>query len=291
MKKNLFYSVLLAGFAAILSACTKDDTEAPPPPPDLSVPIPLIIKDTTAEVFISAKDPGSFTGKFIVDLYSRTGITPQKMDVVVMKNNDRVTIKTIQEDITTFPASIQVTGTQLTTLFDSTIQLGDKFELGANVTTKNGKKFEAFPYSGNPYNLDSTNLPGSSLSVVYVADCKFDFSYFNGYYIVQHPTWDLKVGEPVFVSPGGGNTLKILAWPHHDLGLSVRVPMIVNVDPATSTITSIPWQVTGEYAGGPALIIEEGKGTLSPCGDWIRLTALMWVDPVVYGPQILNLKR
>ncbi len=291
MKKNLLYSVLLAGFAGILSACTKDDTDAPPSAPDLSVPIPLIIKDTTADGFISAKDPSSFTGRIIVDLFNGTGIKPQKMDVVVMKNDDRVNIKTIQADLVMFPASIQVTGSQLTALFDSTIQLGDKFEIGANVTTKNGKRFEAFPYSGYPYNLDSTNMSGASLSVVFVADCKFDFSYFNGYYTVQHQTWDLKVGDPVFVSPGTGNTLKILAWPQHDLGLSVRVPMIVNVDPATCTITSIPWQVTGEYAGGPVLIIEEGKGTLSPCGDWIRLTALMWVDPVVYGPQILDLKR
>jgi hypothetical protein len=37
--------------------------------------------------------------------------------------------------------------------------VGDKFEIGADVTTINGQKFEAFPETGNPYGADTTALP------------------------------------------------------------------------------------------------------------------------------------
>jgi hypothetical protein len=39
------------------------------PPPDLRFPLPLLTKDTTANVFIPGEDPASFLGKFLVDLY------------------------------------------------------------------------------------------------------------------------------------------------------------------------------------------------------------------------------
>ena len=237
-----------------------------------------------------AQDPASFLGKFIIDMYYGTAVTPQKVDIVVIRNDNKTNVKTIKANVTTFPTSIQVTGTELTTLFDSTIKLGDKFEIGADVTTTNGQKFEAFPFTGNPYGADTTALPGSRFSIVYVADCKFDISNFNGNYIVQQRTWDFYVGDFVTVSPGTGNTLLILAWPKHDLGLSVRWPMVVNVDPVTYEI-SIPYQTVGEYIAGPTVFIEGGTGTVSPCGDRIYLVAQMWVDPIVYGPQILDLKK
>ena len=97
----------------------------------------------------------------MVDLYYGPAVNPQKIDIVVIRNDDKTNVKTIKADVTSFPSSIEVTGTQLTTLFDSTIKLGDKFEIGADVTTINGQKFEAFPATGNPYGADTTALPGS----------------------------------------------------------------------------------------------------------------------------------
>jgi hypothetical protein len=52
--------------------------------------------------------------------------------------------------VTNFPASIEVTGAQLTTLFDSTIKLGNKFKIGVDITTINGQKFEDIPPTGKP---------------------------------------------------------------------------------------------------------------------------------------------
>ena len=53
----------------MFSACRKDDVD---PPPDTRFPLPLIIKDTTSDTFITGNDPGSFLGRFVVDLYYGT---------------------------------------------------------------------------------------------------------------------------------------------------------------------------------------------------------------------------
>ena len=286
MKAIILSGILLTSFASIFTSCSKDDPE---PPPDPRFPLPLITKDTTGDEFISGKDPAGFLGKFVVDMYYGTDVTAQKVDVVVIRNDNKANVKTIKADVTSFPASIQVTGAQLTTLFDSTIELGDKFEIGADVTTKDGQKFEAFPMTGNPYGADTATLPGSSFSIVYVADCIFNKADYDGFYKILTNTWDYQVGDLVEVRPGTGNTILITAWPHPDFGGFIRWPMIVEVDPLTNVAT-VPFQAVGEYAGGPSHMIDSGTGTVSPCGDKITLTLTFSVG-MYYGDQPLLLGK
>src|SRR5688572_21292055 len=73
MKQIIQYSILLGAFAAIFTACSKDNVE---PTPDTRFPLPLITKDTTGDVFIPGQDPASFLGKFIIDMYYGTAVTP-----------------------------------------------------------------------------------------------------------------------------------------------------------------------------------------------------------------------
>jgi hypothetical protein len=280
------YSIFLVVFALIFIACRKDDVQ---PPPDPGFPLPLLTKDTTGDRFISGKDPTSFHGKFVVGLYYGPVVKPQKIDIVVIRNDNRTNIKTLKAGVTSFPVSIGVTGTQLTTLFDSTIKLGDIFEIGADVTTMSGEKFEAFPLTGNPYGADTTVLPGSSFSIVYVAECEFNTADFNGNYKVLTRTWDYEVGDIIKVEPGGGDTILITAWPHPDVGGYIRWPMIIIVDPETYEVT-IPFQSVGEYAGGPSHLIDGGTGTVSPCGDKITLSVIFWVGSY-YGPMPLELGK
>ena len=284
MKKIILLTLLFCGLALMFAACRKDDV---PPPADLRFPLPLLTKDTTGDEFISGKDPSSFLGKFIVDMYYGTAVTAQKVDIVVIRNDNKTSVKTIKADVTNFPASIEVTGAQLTALFDSTIRLGDKFEIGADVTTINGQKFEAFPVTGNPYGADTAALPGSMFSIVYVAGCVFDIASFNGWYTVVGNTLEYNDGDSIEVMPGDGNTILITAWPHPNpvLGLVFhRWPMIVIVDPVTYEVT-IPIQGVGEYCcGGPGVYtFEEGSGIVSPCGD--RISLMVSLDAGYnYGP-------
>jgi len=227
----------------------------------------------------------------VVDLYYGPAVNPQKIDIVVIRNDDKTNVKTIKADVTSFPANIELTGTQLTTLFDSTIRLGDKFEIGADVTTINGQKFEAFPATGNPYGADTSTLPGSRFSIAYVADCVFDIASFNGWYTVEANTLEYNAGDSIEVRPGEGDTILITAWPHPNpvLGLVYhRWPMIVVVDPVTYEVT-IPLQGVGEYCcGGPGVyLFEEGSGTVSPCGD--RISLVVSLDAGYnYGPGYNN---
>ena len=286
MKTIVSYSVFLLIVALALITCRKDDVQ---PLPDQRFPLPLLTKDTTGDMFISGKDPASFLGKFVVAMYYGSAVKPQKVDIVVIRNDNRTNVKTIKANVTNFPASIEVTGAQLTTLFDSTIKLGDKFEIGADVTTMNGQKFEAFPLAGNPYGADTVALPGYRFSIAYVADCLFNTADFNGNYKVLTRTWDYEVGDIVKVAPGGGDTILITAWPHPDVGGYIRWPMIIIVDPVTYEVT-IPFQSVGEYAGGPSHLIDGGTGTVSPCGDKITLSVIFWVGSY-YGPMPLELGK
>ncbi len=276
MKTIILYSILFSAFATVITACSKDDVQTPP---DLRFPLPLLTIDTTADVFIPGKDPESFLGKFVVDMYYGTAVTPRKVDIVVIRNDNRTDVKTIKTDVTTFPSSIQVTGTELTTLFDSTIKLGDKFEIGADVTTINGQKFEAFPVTGNPYGADTAALPASSFSIVYVATCTFDKYSFNANYTVVRNTigggeWgDPQVGDLIYVGPGGGeNDLVVVAYPYNNWLYPVY-PLTCQVDPVTLDVT-VPKQLIGVYMPSfPVLYAETGTepGTASPCGDAITL--------------------
>ena len=289
MKTIILYSILLPAFATIFSACRKDDVQYLLR--DLRFPLPLITKDTTGDDFISGKDPVSFLGKFVVDMYYGTAVKPQKVDIVVIRNDNKTNVKTIKADVTSFPASIEVTGTQLTTLFDSTIKLGDKFEIGADVTTINGQKFEAFPVTGNPYGADTTALPGSRFSIVYVTTCMFDKSSFSGWYTVVGNTiprgvWgDLEVGDVVAVEPGPGeNEIRVFAYPPYNSDYTV-IPMPCYVDPVTFDVT-IPQQLLGMhlFKSYPQIWVESGTGTVSPCEDAITLN--MTISAVYYTVSV-----
>lgn len=286
MKRKVLLFSLLIVLASLFNSCQKNNDE---PSPDPRFPLPSITKDTTADKFISAKNPESFLGKVVVHMYYGTEVTAQKVDVVVIRNGNKSNVKVIKAAVTSFPTTVEVTGAQLTTLFDSTIKLGDVFEISANVTAKDGRVFPGFPLTGNRYDVDTASLPGTSFSISYVADCIFNTADFNGFYKIQTNTWDYKVGELVEVRPGNGDTLLITAWPHPDVGGYIRWPMKVIVDPATNEV-SIPFQSVGEYAGGPSHLIDGGSGTVSPCGDEINLSVILWVGSY-YGEMPLVLKK
>jgi hypothetical protein len=291
MKKVIIYSLLLSALATSFNACRKSDN---PNIPDLErVPwLPLLVKDGTTDISISPSDPESFVGKFTIDEYFESGANPQKVDVVVIKNGNKAVVKTIKADVTTFPAVVEVTGAQLTTLFGgTTIVLGDNFEVGVDVTTASGKKFEAFPATGNAYASGIVAQPGSSPTITYLAACAFDKNSFNGTYEVVEDEWaDFGAGDPIAVSPGAGdNQISIVAYPSPAFGTN-RKPMLIDVDPATFAVT-IPLQVIGDYSGAPANATVRGTGTVNPCGDEINLSITIKIGAQEFTDQTFKLKK
>jgi len=204
MKKIIIFSLLISSFTAGFNSCRKEDNVKLP---ELTrVPLPLITKDPGGDDVISGQEPASFNGKFVVDMYFPNDIKPQKADAVVIRNGDKSIVKTIQADITSFPTTVEVTGTQLATLFGEPIVAGDNFQIGVDLTTVDGLKFEAFPITGNAYASGTAAQPGSSTTITYVAVCAFDQRAFHSNYTVQLDDWpDFAVGDAVVVKSGVGD--------------------------------------------------------------------------------------
>ena len=290
MKKIIIYGILLLAFATVFNACRKEDNPKIPGLENFNW-LPLLVKDQTTNISIPGQNPVSFVGKFVIDKYFEADINPQKVDVVVIKNGIKASVKTIKADITSFPATIEVTGPQLTTLFGAPIILGDNFTIGVDITTPGGKKFEAFPLIGNAYAAGVAAQPGSSTTINYLSACTFDKNSFNGNYTVVEDEWaDFTAGEKVAVAPGAGaNEISITAYPSPAFG-SNRKPMIIIVDPATFAV-SIPEQVIGDYDGAPPGATARGTGTVNPCGDEITLSVTIKIGATDYADQTLKLRK
>jgi hypothetical protein len=165
MKKLIIIYSLFA--ALIFIGCRKDDN---PKIPELTrVPLPLITVDDASDVNINAASPASFKGKVNVALYFETDEPPQKMDLVAIKNGEKTSVKLLKADITSFPTAVDITGQQLITLFGP-IEEGDEFEVGADITKKDGQLFQAFPALGEGYGTGVNTQNGASTSVLFVAE-------------------------------------------------------------------------------------------------------------------------
>ena len=230
MKKIIIYSFYLFSVAALLTACRKDDNIKLP---ELTrFPLPLVVKVAGSDQVISALNPDAFSGKFSVGLYFENDVPPKKLDVVIMKNNDKGNVKLFKADVTTFPTELTITGQQLATLFGAPILLGDKYDIGVDVTTSSGGKFEAFPAVGNSYASGIAAQPGASTFVRYEAVCQYDPNAYKGSFEVVTDEWgDYQAGDVIQLTMIDATrfSFKYLA--------DDAVSIIVTVNPITNAVT------------------------------------------------------
>jgi hypothetical protein len=231
MKKIISYSLFLFSMAALFSACRKEDN--PLLPDGLTrFPLPLVVKVAGTQQVISALAPATFSGKFSVGLYFPDDAPAKKFDVVVMKNNDKTNVKVLQADVTTFPTELTVTGPQLATLFNSAIVLGDKFDIGVDVTDYKGAKFEAFPVTGASYAAGIAAQPGASTFIRYEAVCQYDPAAYNGNFEVVTDEWgDYGVGANVVLTMIDATHFSFKYLP------AGALPIVVTVNPITNAVT------------------------------------------------------
>lgn len=187
MKKALIFSLHLFAMAVILNGCRK---EANTKLPGLSrFPLPQLAKVAGTDQVISAQDADAFQAQFTVGLYFENDPPPQQFDVVIIKNENKTAVKTIQSNVTSFPTTINLTGLQLATLFGEPIVLGDKFDVSVDVILLDGAKFEAFPLVGNSYAAGIAAQPGSNTVIRYEAVCKYESSQYAGSFLVVSDEW------------------------------------------------------------------------------------------------------
>ena len=172
MKKNILLYFLFA--TVLLASCEKNDGPIPKDAAPARVPAPLIVKDPTGNASIDLTNLGAFNGKVNISLYFPTDVPPAKFDIVVRKNNDNSTVKVLQAGVTSFPAAINFTAAQLQTLFGTAVVLNDTYDIGADVYTQSGIKYEAFPTVGQSYAAGfQPDHPGFSPTVTFGAICAY----------------------------------------------------------------------------------------------------------------------
>lgn len=294
MKRILLYSLLAT---VLFASCRKSDNSKLP---DLSrVPVPLIKKDASANATIDGNAPNSFTGKVTVDLFFKDDAKPSKFDIVVIKNGNKSIVKILQADVKTFPAIVTITGLQLATLFGSPIVLGDKFDVGADVYTQGGQKFEAFPLVGAGYGAGVANQPGASTSVSYASVCPFNIDDFVGTFKVTIDDWnDFGVGSNIAITKVSATKLSFIS-PVNNL------PVVIDVN-TTSYVTSVVSQPYGDYKaagidptwtyGNSNIVsVTSTKNFLDPCTKVISIAVIYTVSAGQFtnsgGPFILELKK
>lgn len=279
--------------AILFTACQKEDN---PKLPDLvRVPLPLITLDPSGDNAISPTTPETFLGKYVVDIYFKNDIKPQKFDIVIIKNGDHSTVKTLKEGVTIFPTSFELTGADIVSAFGAPSE-GDSYDIGADVTTASGQKFEAFPLNATGYSSSIAGQPGSSTSIQYIVPCAFNKENFNGSYTVVQDDWaDYDPGETVEVKPGAGeNEISIAAYPSPAFGKN-RKPMILTINPLSNDPTTyegvIAEQVIGDYDGAPPGATARGTGSANPCGDRITMTVTINIGGDDYADNVLVLEK
>ncbi|KAA2244675.1 hypothetical protein F0L74_01495 [Chitinophaga agrisoli] len=283
---KIFSLMILCAAVLMVSSCRDKDN---PAIPDLKrTVLPQFVKDTSVDVLI--QDPATFRGRFNVGLYFANDNKPQKMDIVVVMNGDKSKIKTLKANVSSFPATIDVTADQLAQLFGKTaadIQTGDAFDIGADVTLTDGTFIPIFRTDGTePYGGDAQNFPGSSLSIQYKKVCPLDINDLLGTFTVDDPDfWE--ASYPVTIALEGTNVLKITGW--------VQDPTAVirfNVNLKTQEIT-VPKQVylptlPGTPYHKPAA---EGTGTVDACATTMSVRLTNTVDEGSFGAATVELHK
>ena len=288
MKKLSFAYTILA--ILLLSGCRKEDN---PKIPELTrVPLPLITIDNASDQLINPAAPASFKGKVNVDLYFKNDIPPQKMDIVVMKNEEAASTKTLKADVTSFPTVIDITGQQLIDLFGP-IADGDRFDIGADITTRSGQLFQAFPALGEGYGAGVNTQGGASTSIFFTKPCGYDPDLYQGEFVVVKDDWH-------DTDPGDIIVLTKIDATHFSFKYPTAVdaePIIVTVDPATNT-PSIALQTIGTawvYDADPppptAKTTPAATNLIDPCNATVSLN-MTWTEATGSYPNlVLSLKK
>lgn len=288
--RKYLYSLIVILLA--ISSCRKDDN--PRLPGIASVPQPQLTKDVTTDVAISALEADLFSASFDVDLYFKDDIKPQKFDVVVIKNGDKSNVQVLQNDVTTFPTKVSVTGPQLATLYGNAIVLGDKFDVGVNITTTDGKLYEAFPLYGEGFGAGVSGQPGASTFVRYEAVCAFKIEEYAGdFEVITDPWGDFGEGSTITITTNGDDEL-IFSYP-----TDTELPIVIKVNTGTNAV-SVAKQPMGSYGNPPSwpygIISTESKGGdtanyVSPCDGTIVLNLSYTVSAGGFGEYPLVLKK
>lgn len=291
MQKNLIVYFLSA---ILFIGCSKDDGPVPEAIGLERVPAPKITIDATGSQAIDVLNLAAFNAKVNVALYFPDDIPPSKMDIVIRKNANNANVKVLQAGLTTFPSAITITATQLATLFGTPVAIGDNYDIGADIYSQSGKKYEAFPIIGLGYAAAfQPDHPGFSPSVRYSAICAYDPEIYQGNFVVVRDDWHDTAPGDIIVFTKIDATHFSFIYP-----TTVNpIPIVVTVNTLTNT-PSIALQTIGTAwtydAAPPPPTAQTTPGVannLAPCDKTISLNMTWTESTASFGNLVFSLKK
>ena len=288
MKKYIVYLFLLSAF---FSSCEKHDGPIPEDEAPARIPAALIVKDPTGNASIDLTNLAGFNGKVNISLYFPNDVPPSKFDIVIRKNNNNGNIKVIQAGVTSFPTSINLTAAQIATLFGTAIVLGDTYDVGADVYTQAGIKYDAFPIVGVGYApAFQIDHPGFSPSVRFGAICAYSPTLFGAigstvnFQVLTDEWGDDPVngwGPPAGYRPTVAVTIVDATHLSFKSPVNGTSTIVLTINPLDNNITYTgqpygdlkvgPLQVDPGYPYGPATLSNLGVNNVAPCDMKINL--------------------
>lgn len=273
----------------LASGCKRSDNERIP---ELAqVPYPQL-KKVSGDQIIASQDPAAFKAEFSVGVMYEDGVKPQMADVVIIKNGDKASIKTFKTNVTVFPSTFTITGPDLKTMFGMETVLGDRYDIGLNITTADGKKYLSFPTVGIPFSPGSAQTPGASTTLRYEAVCKFTMSDYGAIgtsvpYIVVEDEWE-------DYGPGTEIPVTIIDETHMSFMYPAAnaKPIIITVNPVNNS-TSVAKTDIGSYGGLLFTVVSTASldNNVSPCQLTVG-TNLSFTSPAgSYGNFTITLKK
>ncbi len=242
--------------------------------------VPNILKDATTDPSINLIDVNDGTPinlGFTVDVAQGD---VESMDIIAFyKKGTEVYRAVLETDVTTFPATFNISQTDLFDAFAelnsaADIEIGDQLRVTAELTLKNGSVIKLFNDNGTPsYGQDIANSNLYKVSQIYDVSCPLDdASNFNGNYVVVTDDWaDYAAGDivPVVYNPADGlYKFRILATNNPYISNGATAYMLVTIDPSDSSVTVVSNE---DFNYGP-LIPVIGTGTVGSCTGDINLS-------------------
>ncbi len=289
MKKYINYFLLAF---AVLAGCSKNDGPIPKDVTLERIPQPQIVKNGGSAA-IDVTNLASFEGKFDVNVYFTSDAPPAKFDIVVRKNGDNSNIQLFKAAVSTLPTSLMINATDLASLFGTAVLLGDTYDVGADVYTQSGKKYEAFPLTGSAYASGIASQPGASTSVRYTAICQYNPDIYQGEFeVIEDEFADLSPGDIVVLTKIDDTHFSYI----YPSGFN-PVPIIVTVDPLTNAVTIakqkfgdyFTWEPT--YTNPNAETKKDQQDVVSPCDKEWGAVVNYSVDQGGFGGYYLHMVK
>lgn len=265
--------------------CSKNDGPLDKSIPVDEVPQPSVVKNGGNQA-IDLTNLAGFQGKFDVKLLYPNGLKPAKFDIVIIKNGSPGSVKLFLAGVTTFPSSYTISAAQIQTLFGAAIALGDNYDIGVDIYTISGNKYEAFPAIGAAYGSTGVaNQPNFSPTIRYSAICAYDPNIYKGNFVVVFDDFgDFSPGEVVPFTQINATSFSFI-----DPYATNPLPIIVSINPLDNSATIVKQKIgdkfvwSGAYTNPNAAAAGGATNFVAPCAKTLDLNITYTVDQGSFG--------